>query len=339
MSITSKELAALAGVSRGTVDRALNHRGGVKPAVQQRIESLAREHGYRPNRAGRALVMREPLRVSILLNAAGNPFFDEVRRGLEAGVAAYSDFAVELNRREAKGYSLDTQLSQRDEAAAAGAAGIILTPLNHPEVADRLEALERKGCRVVTLNTDVEGCSRLAHVGCDYLGSGHAAAQMLGLLSRGECRVLIVTGSPRVLGHNQRIAGFSQVLREDFPGIMVAGVVENDDDDVESHRQVRRALEADTSIDALYFCAGGVPGGVRAALERGGPKPLIITCDTPPDTRRLIRDGLVEATIGQQPFWQGQTAMHTLLDALLFQKEPETRCLYSQNEVRIRYTL
>ena len=42
MGITSQKIAELAGVSRGTVDRALNHRGGVKPQVQRRIEELAR---------------------------------------------------------------------------------------------------------------------------------------------------------------------------------------------------------------------------------------------------------------------------------------------------------
>ena len=42
MGITSQKIAELAGVSRGTVDRALNHRGGVKPQVQRRIEELMR---------------------------------------------------------------------------------------------------------------------------------------------------------------------------------------------------------------------------------------------------------------------------------------------------------
>ena len=59
MGITSQKIAELAGVSRGTGDRALNHRGGVKPQVQRRIEELARQHGYSPNRAGKALVTRD----------------------------------------------------------------------------------------------------------------------------------------------------------------------------------------------------------------------------------------------------------------------------------------
>ena len=36
--ITSRQLAEMAGVSRGTVDRVLNHRGGVRPEVQRLVE-------------------------------------------------------------------------------------------------------------------------------------------------------------------------------------------------------------------------------------------------------------------------------------------------------------
>ena len=52
---TIKEIAALAGVSRGTVDRVLNHRGCVSPATAEKIERLARDLDYRPNRAGLVL--------------------------------------------------------------------------------------------------------------------------------------------------------------------------------------------------------------------------------------------------------------------------------------------
>ena len=40
--ITSRQLAEMAGVSRGTVDRVLNHRGGVRPEVQRLVDRLAR---------------------------------------------------------------------------------------------------------------------------------------------------------------------------------------------------------------------------------------------------------------------------------------------------------
>ena len=55
MPVTVKQIAELAGVSRGTVDRALNGRGHVRPEIEKKILAIAKEMGYTPNRAGKAL--------------------------------------------------------------------------------------------------------------------------------------------------------------------------------------------------------------------------------------------------------------------------------------------
>lgn len=57
MGVTLQQIAEKAGVSRGTVDRALNDRGRIKPEVAEKIKKIAEEMGYQPNRAGRALAM------------------------------------------------------------------------------------------------------------------------------------------------------------------------------------------------------------------------------------------------------------------------------------------
>ena len=41
---TIKEIAALAGVSRGTVDRVLNDRGAVNPETAEKIRKIAKEY-------------------------------------------------------------------------------------------------------------------------------------------------------------------------------------------------------------------------------------------------------------------------------------------------------
>ena len=65
---TIKEIAALAGVSRGTVDRVLNHRGSVNPATAEKIEKIARELDYRPNVAGLVLAaQKRKLKLGVIL--------------------------------------------------------------------------------------------------------------------------------------------------------------------------------------------------------------------------------------------------------------------------------
>ena len=53
MAGTIKEIAERAGVSRGTVDRALNNRGRIKPEVAERILAIAKELDYHSNRKSR----------------------------------------------------------------------------------------------------------------------------------------------------------------------------------------------------------------------------------------------------------------------------------------------
>ena len=46
MAVTVQQIADATGVSRGTVDRALNNRGRVDPEVAERIRRTAEEMGY-----------------------------------------------------------------------------------------------------------------------------------------------------------------------------------------------------------------------------------------------------------------------------------------------------
>ena len=93
--VTSGKIAELAGVSRGTVDRALHNRGGVNPEVEKKIKQLADQLGYKPDRAGKALSSRKnPPKIGVLLNSVGNAFFDEVKRGIAAAEKELADFRL-----------------------------------------------------------------------------------------------------------------------------------------------------------------------------------------------------------------------------------------------------
>ena len=84
MSVTIKQIAEKAGVSRGTVDRVINNRGHVKPEIEERIQKIAVELGYRPNAAGKALAARKKsFIIGVILCARGNEFFDDILKGIK----------------------------------------------------------------------------------------------------------------------------------------------------------------------------------------------------------------------------------------------------------------
>ncbi|WP_310532761.1 LacI family DNA-binding transcriptional regulator [Novosphingobium sp.] len=61
------ELARLAGVSAGTVSRALAGKSLVNKETRERIVEIAREHGFRPNQMARRLRMRETRVIGVVV--------------------------------------------------------------------------------------------------------------------------------------------------------------------------------------------------------------------------------------------------------------------------------
>ena len=73
-SVTSHDVARLAGVSQATVSRALRPGTQVPEATRQRVERAARALGYVPSRLGRSLVTRATGRIAMVADL-GNPLF------------------------------------------------------------------------------------------------------------------------------------------------------------------------------------------------------------------------------------------------------------------------
>ena len=68
MAVTIKRIAELAGVSTGTVDRALHDRGRVDPKVAKRVKQIAEELHYQPNSVAKSLSIRgKKLKIAVIL--------------------------------------------------------------------------------------------------------------------------------------------------------------------------------------------------------------------------------------------------------------------------------
>lgn len=83
MKITTKDIARLAGVSRGTVDRALNNRPGITSITKEKVLKVARELSYRPNMVARSLVKGQTMSIGVVVFDLYNRFFAQLLNTLE----------------------------------------------------------------------------------------------------------------------------------------------------------------------------------------------------------------------------------------------------------------
>ena len=82
---TIKDVAALAGVSIGTVSRVLNNYADVDAKLRERVESAIRELSYRPNARARSFVQNSTPILSFILSNRTliNPFHSGILQGVE----------------------------------------------------------------------------------------------------------------------------------------------------------------------------------------------------------------------------------------------------------------
>ena len=220
--VTMQQIADRCGVSRGTVDRALHHKDGVREEVAERIRATAREMGYISNR----LVMQQTRqwKIGVVLHSSHSMFV----RMLCDLFASFSERELIPNVtvivRSMYDMDIQHQLTLIDELVTSEHIdGLALMPLANTLVRDRINDLsEKMGIPVVTFNTDIADANRIAYVGPDNIAAGRAAAALMGMVMQGHGSVLPILGQRS--GHyadSQRYTGFWAEMAENFPNIRV----------------------------------------------------------------------------------------------------------------------
>ena len=343
MKVTIKTIAEHAGVSRGTVDRALNNRKGVDQAVAQRVLTIAKELGYEPNIAAKALADSRytPKKIGVLLNSEGNPFFDEVILGVHDALQSLRSLGMQNTVKTTSGYNIEKQLSMLDELREEKVDGIVMTAANSIRITKKINQLYEAGIPVVTINTDIPNSKRIASVGCDYLKSGQVAAGLMGIACAGrKAKIGIVTGSKLVLAHESRIQGIHKATREDFTNIRIIDIVQNEESDSISYEVTKAMLAKQKDLTGIIFTAAGIVGGMKAVYEsRRAGELLIITYDLTDTVKENLKKNYIIASVLQEPYKQGSLGIEIMSDYLLKGILPSKDIIYTDCTIATKYSI
>ena len=92
--VTIQTIARAARVSVGTVDRAINSRGRIKPDTKMQILRIAEELGYTPNKIASALGRQRKFKIGVLIPRYPAFFFQYLRMGIVKAAGELADYGV-----------------------------------------------------------------------------------------------------------------------------------------------------------------------------------------------------------------------------------------------------
>ena len=129
MAVTLRQIAELAGVSRGTVDRVINNRGHVNEEVEARVRQIAMELGYEPNPVGQALARAKTnLKIGFLVQSVETPTMQTVVKGAEQAAAGLKAQGVEVLIRKLESLGERRELDAIESLGKVGIKGLAGTP-------------------------------------------------------------------------------------------------------------------------------------------------------------------------------------------------------------------
>lgn len=341
MAVTMKQIAEMAGVSIGTVDRALNKRGRISPEVAERVCKIAESLDYRPNTVAKSLAIRNKnLSIGIIIHVKKNEFYSDIVAGVEKAASEMNDFGISVIVRYGMNFNHETQLKLIDELIDAGVSALGIVPINHPEVSARLNALHQSGFPVVFIAASIENTGHLAYVGCNYHKTGAIAAGLFQMISGGQGNVLFISPNYRMLEHRLRAEGLQEQLTKHYPGLRLLETAEMSNDHLHNYQLAKDALRRNP--DAGYVFCGSSSSIIQAIREysKQREKPLkVISFDCSEAVRQAMEEGLILAAITQNPQGQGYHATMILFHHLTGQKLPGQKNIFMEQQILIRESL
>ncbi|MFI8321604.1 LacI family DNA-binding transcriptional regulator [Streptomyces sp. NPDC085529] len=316
---TLEEVAARAGVGRGTVSRVINGSPKVSEQAKAAVEKAVAELGYIPNRAARALAGSRTDAVALVVPETearlfAEPYFLDIIRGVSGELAAADkQLLLTLIRSDQERQRFEQYL------AAQRVDGVLLVSVHADDpLPDQVRAL---GLPAV-LNGRRREDEPVAFVDSDNTGAGRTAVAHL--VARGRTRVATITGPLDMYGARCRLDGYREGLAEAGLAPDDALVATGDFTEEGGRRAMCELLDRAPDLDAVFAASDVMAAGARAVLREAGrrvPEDVALVGVDDSAVARLMDPPLTSV---RQPIEEmGRTMARLLLAEIAAPSEPD----------------
>jgi len=309
-----KEIARLAGVSIGTVDRVLHHRGRVSAENIAKINAIITERGYRPNVFASRLSGGAGVRtIGVLMPEPDQDFgyWRLIWNGMQRAARELEPLHIDVRIEGFNRNSPEACTRAFQTVVDEGCQALALAPIHSRVLRPLVEALEPE-LPLVFFDTDMECIRPRCFVGQDPWQGGALAGKLLGLTLEAHRSMVLVRFNEDDEHLQKRSEGFEAYARSVGREVLI--LEQKLSDPLDRRR-------ADTSLFlARHPAAGGlfVPNASVGQYALAGLGRRIVGYDLIPGNITALREGRLDFLLSQRPEVMGYEAVRRLSRALLF---------------------
>ncbi len=322
-----KDIAAMAGVSVGTVDRVIHGRSGVSEESRIRVEKILEQLHYQPNMYASALASNKKYYFACLLPLHKNgEYWSDVERGIMQATKTYSDFHVSHSLSFYDPYDYHSFTDAANRILEQDPDGVLFAPTRPEFTCPFVAQLNQRNIPYIYIDSNVKEYPALAFYGQNSYQSGIFAARMMMMAAGKETQEVAIFRkiNEGIVGSNQqerREVGFREYMAHHFPDCRIwaldlhAKRSDEDQDMLEHFFSSHPQLHNGITFNSKAFIIG------EYLLQRGITDFQLTGYDLLKRNVECLRQGSIAFLIAQQPSLQGFNGIKALADHLILKKE------------------
>ena len=337
--VTLKMIATEAGVSIGTVARAVNNLDGINQETRDLILGIAERLKYRPNKLAGALARKKTLHLGVVCSGMSLDFYSLIEKGIIDAATELEDFGVTVERIMIESQDPDTEFSKLSTLDISRFDGLAISSSGQA-IESLIDRFVDSGLPVITINTDAANSSRLFYVGSNSRQSGKMGAEILNMLIGYTGKIAVLGDFTRAMPFVERFGGFCEFTQLNYPNIQIhpCAFASGSSDDMA--QMLIEQIEQIPDINGVFCTRNVCTIGALDALDKLNRKDIyVVGYDVTPKTADALRANKISALIFQDPYQQGYKATQLLARHLLEGYLPKKPNLYIENRIVLRSNL
>lgn len=324
-----KDIAVLAGVSIGTVDRVLHKRGEVAEKTRERVNQIVKDLDYSPNVIARALKSKKRVNLVSILPEPNedSAFWLKHPEGMLRAIEELDPFPVSLNQVTFDLLDEKDFAKKTEQALNLNPDGVILAPIFKTESIAFCECLTKRHIPFVFIDGFIEDTEFLSYTGEDIFQSGRVAGQLVDMVTPENKDILIINIARNIrnVHHlNKRTQGFLSYFPES--GKNKGELINLSIDDpvpLNIKRELNQVLSRYTQIKSI-FVTGSKSYKIADYMVAEGINSInLIGYDLLDSNIRYLVTGKIRFLLGQRPDEQTYKGIRKLFDFLSMDRVPE----------------
>ena len=321
--IRIKDVAELAGVSRGTVDRVIHNRGKISGKSRQAVEKALAQMDYHTNIHVSALSLKRNYNIVIAMPCY-NPgeYWEQIVRGIDHAIAKYSGLNVDCEYLYYNQFDLFSCRKAYEDVLVREPDAVVIGPTFRDETIYLANQLTDARIPYIFIDSTIDATAPLAYFMADLDACGYLMARLITSVIDKNGDIAIMQ-APRIGDESAnttiiRKAGFLRYCQESGFSNEIIRVPYSPIDVEENEKLIGDCFQKHPNVQGIvvFNSRGHMIADHLEKHRIQGVK--IVAIDLLEKNIEALKKGYIDFVLGQRPVQQGYMAMKTLFMHLVY---------------------